>query len=404
MEQIKYRVVSAPLLRVLQRNDSSLIKIRVKNTGNVAWFDIGKKKVAEHVVLDIVNKAKLLDFKIKWGKDGEKTDRKFSHVADEAGRPDSNQHVTKPGQTATFHVQITAKKYATSGIHRIEFAPTIFEYDKHESFGGGRSVWLYVRGKKYCWFHLKRTLKLLFIKLGKVDRVFNNQAYANIRDTRGSLPVVMATWQRIQSLPRTIEALSNQKSAKPVLFLWNNNKKARKKIDEIIKNSNLPISVRHSSNNIGGFGRFYLARELADHYDKVIFIDDDQFPEEDYLNNLTKEFESKTIKSQWAFSFPNSKNYWHKQLVDKGQEADYCGTGGMIVDTSIFKEKEVFKCPKRYWFVEDLWLSFIAKHRYNWRLMRSITDLEIQEDGKDQFVKMIELKTHFLMYLMGKYR
>ena len=85
----------------------------------------------------------------------------------------------------------------------------------------------------------------------------------------------MCTWRRLARLERTLELLAAQ--TVPVeLYVWNNNWREQARVNEAARTAPIPTHVVHSRRNIGGFGRFYLARELASAAGQVVFIDDDQ--------------------------------------------------------------------------------------------------------------------------------
>ncbi len=160
-----------------------------------------------------------------------------------------------------------------------------------------------------------------------------------------------------------------------------------------------PVTIHHSEINIGGFGRFELASQLAGATDRVVFIDDDVNFSNDALQRLCEEYQPRTIRSFYAFQLNNPADYFARTVLDPGHKADYCGTGGMICDSSIFKEKGLFACPKEYWFIEDLWLSYYAKHIMGWELYKSGADISIMPDQKNQWYGLRDKKSAFLKYL-----
>ena len=89
------------------------------------------------------------------------------------------------------------------------------------------------------------------------------------------MPVVMCTWQRIERLPRTLELLAAQ-DVPVVLYICNNNRREADRLDALLAQSPVPVQSVHSSRNVGSFARFYLARDLAERHDTILFIDDDQ--------------------------------------------------------------------------------------------------------------------------------
>jgi hypothetical protein len=187
------------------------------------------------------------------------------------------------------------------------------------------------------------------------------------------------------------------------VYLWSNSPEKEREIRKLI--SRYPLlkpELYNSPKNIGGFGRFYYARKLISKYEEVIFIDDDIDLESDSLSRLLADYKPKSIHSFYAFRFRTKHDYYSRKTLRAGQEADYCGTGGMICDISIFSNNELFKCPKQYWFIEDLWLSYFAKHKLGWGLYKSGTRMKIVHDGLDQWVTIGDKKTAFLQYLIGE--
>jgi hypothetical protein len=67
-----------------------------------------------------------------------------------------------------------------------------------------------------------------------------------------------------------------------------------------------------------------------------------------------------------GISYWNDKILQHKRLLAEYdpiyKEFDYGGTGGSIIDTNVFCSSILFRCPKSYRNIEDLWLSFVIKH------------------------------------------
>ena len=213
-----------------------------------------------------------------------------------------------------------------------------------------------------------------------------------------SLPVILCTWRRIERLPRTIELLAAQDV--PVqLVIWNNNPE-RAGVDAAAAAARLPVTVHHSPRNIGGFGRFYLAREAAEAGHRcVIFIDDDQDFGPGTIGELVGHHRPRSLSGWWAFKFPGA-NYSSRVPAVPGEAAAYVGTGGMIVDTSIFSDRRLFRCPRRFWFVEDLWLSYVAQHLVGFDLFKSTAHFELADDGRDQYLSLGHTKWTFLRYLI----
>lgn len=169
-----------------------------------------------------------------------------------------------------------------------------------------------------------------------------------------------------------------------------------------------PCSILHSEENIGGFGRFYLAREISSQTgfsDFCVFVDDDQEFESNTLEIFLSEAERKKVSSQWAWKLFSLEYYSpeNKTPVFPGDIVDYCGTGGMVIDMEIFRENKLFECPKEYWFVEDIWLSFYAHHFMNYKLTKSSTKFSNGSDEHNLWEKIRHLKGPMVKYLVETY-
>jgi len=320
--------------------------------------------------------------------------KKFANSMAPKDMEQSQRGVMRPGDKVYVDVTIHPGTFILAGLHRVKTALKTPESDEvADELLILCLLWPF--NFKYTTREVKRWLQLTFMKRGKVD--YSTRSLAPPANPADAIPVVMCTWNRIDKLSDTIQMLKNQ-TTNVDFHIWNNNYNARKKIDEVVKlEDRLPITAHHSSFNIGGFGRFYAAKQLNDRHKKVIFIDDDQKLGANAVKLLANDFKQNSVISQWAFKFIND-NYWDKKPVDPGEAADYCGTGGMVVDLSIFESKEVFSCPKRFWFVEDLWLSHIAKQK-GWSLNKSSKEIVIIEDNKDQMYGLIDKKDAMLKKL-----
>jgi hypothetical protein len=223
--------------------------------------------------------------------------------------------------------------------------------------------------------------------------------YATLREP-DRVPVAMCTWRRVERMPRTLELLAEQ-DVPVVLYVWNNSRRDADRLDALLAQSPIPVQAVHSSRNIGCFGRFYLARDLSERHDAVLFIDDDQDFGPSMVADQLASFEPQSLAGWWAFNYrAGARSYAERDRVETPlQPADYVGVGGMVADASVFADPDLFRCPRRYWFVDDIWLSYHASHVRGWRLRRSRADFTFDADGLDVDLTLTMTKIRMFRYL-----
>lgn len=215
------------------------------------------------------------------------------------------------------------------------------------------------------------------------------------------VPVVMCVWRRPERLAVTLDLLAGQRRHRPRLHIWNNNQAIEADVRAITSRPRpFAVDLHTSRENIGGFGRFVRARELARSEPRVIFIDDDLEFGDDLLTTMVEEHRPRSLSAWWAFRIRNPDDYWDRLPLQPGEEADYCGTGGMICDTSVFRDPRLFRCPERHRFIEDLWLSFHVT-RLGWGKYKSAARITEVRDGDNQLWNegVYEQKREFLRLL-----
>jgi hypothetical protein len=194
------------------------------------------------------------------------------------------------------------------------------------------------------------------------------------------LPVIFCTWRRLERLPKTLAMLAAQDV--PVQALIWDNSGDRETVDKAVADSAIPIAVHHSGRNIGGFGRFYLAREAAAAGHKaLVFVDDDQDFGPEALAALQVAHRPRTLSGWWAWHILG--RYGDRKRAHPGEPADYVGTGGMIADAAIFRNERLFSCPRRFWFAEDLWLCSFARS-IGYQILACEAGIEEIADGRNQ--------------------
>jgi hypothetical protein len=239
------------------------------------------------------------------------------------------------------------------------------------------------------------------------NKILINSVINSYKDNE--LKIVMCTWNRKENMTKTITCLNIQTYKNFTLYIWNNNKKYRGFIEKEIYKARpkFNVYIYHSDENIGGIGRFYMTTELLkkENFEYVIFIDDDQIFDSNLIENFRTRAQKKYSFNWYGRLFTKGKPYiFRNKETDKKALADgthlhYGGTGGMIIDTSIFNDQNLYKkFPHKYLFVEDLWLSFYAQkfHRYNF--IKINQNIQIIQDKKDQCSSLWDQKNDLLNY------
>jgi GT2 family glycosyltransferase len=216
------------------------------------------------------------------------------------------------------------------------------------------------------------------------------------------LPVIMCTWKRPERFSATLEWLAKQQGVSPHLYVFDNSS-SPDLIDRLARESAVPVSIKRGVSNRGSIARFVWARELFHDHPYLVFIDDDQIFPSDALCGLLEEAAPRSIVGVWAFRINSLDSYWDREKAPPGEEADYVGTGGQVIDSSIFAEPDAYRVPPPYAPVEDLWLCHQARRR-GWVLRRSANVIWTppDDDDLDQWRVLREEKEELYRYLVAK--
>ncbi len=241
--------------------------------------------------------------------------------------------------------------------------------------------------------------------------------------------IILCCWKRIDFLHLQLENLEKQTVSNRIhLHLINNNNERTKDIEEIInKYISIKINLTNYDNKYAGFQRFlYIKDFIIANYDTkfVIIIDDDQLFDEDWVEKLFNLQEYKTYIGWYGKIWDKDFDYWKDSIIKyldvtnnlkpEITTFDYLGTGGSIIDISIFKESMIFELPKNLeniiYHCEDLWLSYLLKYEFKWQIKRSflpekesINKLSKKSDDCSLWKIMIKEKQVLFDYLINKY-
>lgn len=216
-------------------------------------------------------------------------------------------------------------------------------------------------------------------------------------------------------LEKTFTMLNNQICNRHIhLHLINNNYDEKDKLEEIVSGLEtlFTLHITHYKNELFGFQRFpYIRDVVMKQYlaDYVIIIDDDQLFNDTWVRDMWNKRKPETY-SGWcckkftrhAYNYYNDSIVKYRDLIDNKKtdittNMHYIGTGGCIIDTSIFLPNSLLWDTPDVADVEDMWLSYVCKEKYGWKLER--TCLPIMED-LNRSSEIEDKKIKFLNYLV----
>lgn len=222
----------------------------------------------------------------------------------------------------------------------------------------------------------------------------------------GSLPVILCLWNRPGRIDEILAMLDAQSTERPLrVMFWNNNAEDDGHYREHIAAftaSGAVESVEYvlSRRNVGGIGRFFLAKDLfrdgfRGHF---ITLDDDQDISPAFIDSLLRYAAPREFAGFWAWNYIDS--HWNRTPTPPGGLADYAGTGGAVCDIEIVRSRRFFtELPRRYAFLEDQWLCGYAKS-LGWQVRKADVDITFVLHETNQFPQHAALKDEFRRYLI----
>lgn len=225
----------------------------------------------------------------------------------------------------------------------------------------------------------------------------------------GRLPVIVCLWNRRERIADLVRLLDGQQGAPQLdLLLWNNNladaEYYRREITAFRGTGALAsVSLFSSRVNVGGLGRFFIARQLwvAGYRGPVVTVDDDQDVSNRFVADLLAAWTPHSIAGWWAWTMDGA--YWARTPARPGDRVDYVGTGGCVWDADLVDSERFFtELPRHFAFLEDIWMCANAKRR-GWPIRKVDTPIEFVLDETNQHHGLAELKAEFYDYLrMGE--
>ena len=205
----------------------------------------------------------------------------------------------------------------------------------------------------------------------------------------------MCTYIRFENLKTTLGCIERQTNQDFDFYIVDNSNRHTKLLGYLDKFGNgMKISVHNYHNEFKQFARFLLARDLAEEgYEKIIFIDDDEIIPDTFIQECHDQYEPDAVKTFWGHMV--EKIYNKKIKLEKNEQGNYAGTGGLICHSSLFLNDDFFDCPEEYWIIDDLWLSFYILSFTDLKIKELKTKIEFIKDTKATFMTLGNLKQDF---------
>lgn len=219
------------------------------------------------------------------------------------------------------------------------------------------------------------------------------------------ITVTVCLWNRRDRIDDVLELLDSQDTDRRLnLQLWNNQPRDAGHYLERIRafrrtGALASVALYTSGLNVGGMGRFYLARKVrrTGYRGPFIMLDDDQDVSPSFVEDLLRASGARRIAGFWAWTM--SGDYWARVPAEVGQRVSYVGTGGCVCDIDIVENDDFFTGLPRYFaFLEDLWMCGYARKR-GWSLAKVDTPVRFVLDETNQHHTLGELKAEFYRYL-----
>lgn len=224
-----------------------------------------------------------------------------------------------------------------------------------------------------------------------------NFSYANYIKDKSKTAVIMCTYLRYKNLPKTYNDLNKQTNTDFDFYICDNSNKDPHIINTTKKNLQYftyNVFIKEYYNEYSIFGRFVLAKDLADKgYERVIFIDDDQRLPATFIQDCYDQYEENTIKSFYAHDIVD--DYWKKVRLKRNVSGNYAGGGGLMCSTKLFLHKDFFSCPEEYYILDDLWISYFGKEVAGYEIKLLDTDISFIYDAYATSKSLTEEKQKF---------
>jgi hypothetical protein len=200
------------------------------------------------------------------------------------------------------------------------------------------------------------------------------------------LAVFLTVYDRFENLSETIRMFHNQLNKEFDLFIVNN---SDRDIEDLV---NIECEIINMRNEYNIYGRFFAARDVLDRgYEMIAFIDDDIVIPATYTKLCHMHFDPQYVKSFWAFEV--ASDYWDRKKLSGSKNGHYAGAGGLLAPAEFFKVPQLYKCPKEYWIMDDIWMSHVILAYTDYKIRYLPIPVRFLDDYKATYKKIRQQKS-----------
>jgi len=203
------------------------------------------------------------------------------------------------------------------------------------------------------------------------------------------IEICIPVFQRPQRVPVLLNNFNLQTEQDFNINIWNNS-------GEELDTGEFPedrLLIVSSNRNLGSQARFFLVPLTKGNI--IIFLDDDIDILPNFIEFYYKEYckhGSNVALGWWTRRF-DKESYFDCKMGKPNEEVDYIATNGMILNRKVFDEEAIlYNMSDKYAQVEDLFLSYLLREKYNTKLITIKKMCKVFHDSKDQFRNLRKYK------------
>jgi glycosyltransferase involved in cell wall biosynthesis len=179
--------------------------------------------------------------------------------------------------------------------------------------------------------------------------------------------LILTAYDRLDVFESTLKCLSRQTTRDYDLFICDNTANKQSflvaKLEEWATRIRVGYEIHSMGNQFSIWGRHVLARKIAEDYDNIVLLDDDEMFQPKFMQTAIDSVEAGVVKSFWAWECV--EDYWERKRIRKNQKGNYAGAGGLVAKSEFWLLPEMDMPPEKFWIIDDLWLSYVAlKNNY----------------------------------------